>query len=493
MEALSLDLSKASPEALAERSEELKAKANKLFVAGSWKEAEELYTEAIDCNPSNHILYSNRSNCHLRLEQYGYAMEDAKKTIELCPSYAKGYYRRGCAHVSLGKYKEALKDFAIVCKLAPKDKGALARYMDCKKAVRREAFEAAIECEQNKKASETIILDEIQVPESYDGLRLQSTEAEHLNEAWIRELMEYYREQKKLHIRFVYEILLKALDLFKKQPTLVDVPVPENGTVMVYGDVHGQYYDLLNALSLSGLPSATNVLVFNGDLVDRGSWSVEVIVLLLAIKVAFPEHMHIARGNHETRSMNKVYGFEGEVKHKYNEKCFELFLELFNTLPLAHLVQEKIFVCHGGLFSEDNVTLDDVRSINRFREPPDSGLMCELLWSDPQRGANSTGRAPSPRGVGVAFGADVTKNFLETNKLSYVIRSHEVRANGYEVEHDGKLITVFSAPNYCDQQGNMAAIIKIEADLKPQFITFKHVEHPPMKPMAYSNMRGFGM
>lgn len=300
-------------------------------------------------------------------------MEDAKQVIELAPTFAKGYYRRGCAHVSLGKYKEALKDFAIVCKLAPKDRGALARYMDCKKAVRREAFEAAIQCEHTKNPSETIVLAEMEVPDDYDGLRLESVGPEHLNLAWIQELMEYYRQQKKLHLRYVYEILLEALELFRNQPTLVDVAVPEGGSVMVYGDVHGQYYDLLNALSLSGLPSATNTLVFNGDLVDRGSWSLEVIVLLLAMKVAFPDFIHIARGNHETRSMNKVYGFEGEVKHKYNEKCFELFLELFNTLPLAHLVQEKIFICHGGLFSKDDVTLDDIRAINRFSEPPDKG------------------------------------------------------------------------------------------------------------------------
>lgn len=102
-------------------------------------------------------------------------------------------------------------------------------------------------------------------------------------------------------------------------------------------------------------------------------------------------------------------------------------------------------VMHGGLFSDDTVTLDDIRKVERNRQPPDSGIMCELLWSDPQP---QCGRSPSKRGVGVQFGPDITKTFLQRNSLDYIIRSHEVRQEGYEVVHDGKCITVFSAPNY---------------------------------------------
>lgn len=100
---------------------------------------------------------------------------------------------------------------------------------------------------------------------------------------------------------------------------------------------------------------------------------------------------------------------------------------------------------HGGLFSRDDVTLQEIREIDRNRQPPDEGLMCELLWSDPQP---QMGRAPSKRGVGVQFGPDVTQNFLRINSLDYIVRSHEVKNEGYEVGHDGKCITVFSAPNY---------------------------------------------
>jgi len=100
---------------------------------------------------------------------------------------------------------------------------------------------------------------------------------------------------------------------------------------------------------------------------------------------------------------------------------------------------------HGGLFSSDDVTLDDIRAVDRNRQPPEEGIMCELLWSDPQP---QNGRAPSKRGVGIQFGPDVTLKFIEKNNLDYVIRSHEVKPEGYEVAHDGKCITVFSAPNY---------------------------------------------
>ena len=284
------------------------------------------------------------------------------------------------------------------------------------------------------------------VSDSYDGLRLP----ESIDLEWIKQLMEFYRAENKLPLYDVYKILYGIKELVQDAPSLIDIDIPENGCVTVFGDVHGQLYDVLHALSLSGLPSESNILLFNGDLVDRGSWSIEVILLAFCMKLAFPKYVHIARGNHETRSMNKVYGFEGEVKAKYNEICFEFFLEIFCLLPLAHLIEKKIFVCHGGLFGEDGITLDDIRNVKRNREPPNNGVMCDLLWSDPLPG-QQLGRSKSKRGVGVMFGKDVTHKFLERNQLDLVVRSHEVRSEGYSEEHDGKLITIFSAPNYCDR------------------------------------------
>ena len=138
----------------------------------------------------------------------------------------------------------------------------------------------------------------------------------------------------------------------------------------------------------------------------------------------------------------------------------------------------------AGLFSRDDVTLDDLRKIDRRREPPDEGLMSEVMWSDPQA---MPGRAPSKRGVGLSFGPDVTASFLERNRLKLVVRSHEVRDEGYEVEQGGKLVTIFSAPNYCDQMGNKGAFIRFDDRCAPAFTKFAHVPHPPIKPMAYAN------
>ena len=143
----------------------------------------------------------------------------------------------------------------------------------------------------------------------------------------------------------------------------------------------------------------------------------------------------------------------------------------------------------NGRFSfQDGITLDEIRKTERNRQPPEDGIMCELLWSDPQP---MRGRAPSKRGVGCQFGPDVTQNFLDTNNMDYVVRSHEVKDEGYEVCHDGKCITVFSAPNYCDSMGNKGAFITLKGSstqkMEPKFTTFESVPHPNVKPMAYAN------
>lgn len=180
-----------------------------------------------------------------------------------------------------------------------------------------------------------------------------------------------------------------------------------------------------------------------------------------------------------------MYGFEGEVKTKYSDKMVQLFTEIFNFLPLCHVINDKVFVshssfwagierrleptiqvCHGGLPKEDGVTLAQIRSTSRFRQPPEEGIMyvpfvtqkfiqpspgcqsrCDLLWSDPME---ARGRSPSKRGVGCQFGPDISERFLEQNGLSYIVRSHEVKPEGWEEHHDGKCYTIFSAPNYCD-------------------------------------------
>uniref|UniRef100_A0A3B3TGB7 Serine/threonine-protein phosphatase n=1 Tax=Paramormyrops kingsleyae TaxID=1676925 RepID=A0A3B3TGB7_9TELE len=441
--------------------EELKEKANKYFKEKDYDNAIKYYTEALELNPDNAIYYSNRSLAYLRTECYGYALADATRALEIDKNYIKGYYRRATSNMALGKFKAALKDYETVVRVRPNDKDAKMKYQECNKIVKQKAFERAIASDELKKSVvDSLDIENMMIEDDYTGPKLEDGK---VTVKFMNDLMEWFKDQKKLHRKCAYQ----------------------SEKITICGDTHGQYYDLLNIFELNGLPSPTNPYLFNGDFVDRGSFSVEVILTLFGFKLLYPDYFHLLRGNHETDNMNQMYGFEGEVKAKYTAQMFQLFSEVFQWLPLAQCINSRVLVMHGGLFSEDGVTLDDIRKIDRNRQPPDSGPMCDLLWSDPQP---QNGRSISKRGVSCQFGPDVTERFLTENKLQYIVRSHEVKAEGYEVTHSGKCITVFSAPNYCDQMGNKGAYIHLRgSDLKPEFHQFTAVPHPNVKPMAYAN------
>ncbi|XP_021729871.1 serine/threonine-protein phosphatase 5-like isoform X2 [Chenopodium quinoa] len=466
------------------RAEELKSSANEAFKAHKYSQAIDLYSQAIELNEQNAVYWANRAFAHTKLEEYGSAIHDATKAIEIDPKYSKGYYRRGAAYLAMGKFKEALKDFQQVKRICPNDPDAAKKLKECEKAVMKLKFEEAISVPvaERRSIADSIDYRSIEVEPQYSGA---SIEGDTVTLEFVKKMLEDFKNQKCLHKRYAFQIVLQTRELLRTLPSLVDITVPNGKQFTVCGDVHGQFYDLLNIFELNGLPSDDNPYLFNGDFVDRGSFSLEVILTLFAFKCMCPSAMYLARGNHESRSMNKIYGFEGEVRSKLSETFVELFAEVFCCLPLAHVINQKVFVVHGGLFSVDGVKLSDIRAIDRFCEPPEEGLMCEVLWSDPQ---SNLGRGPSKRGVGLSFGPDVTKRFLQDNNLDLVVRSHEVKDEGYEIEHDGKLITVFSAPNYCDQMGNKGALIRFEApEMKPNIVTFPAVSHPDVKPMAYAN------
>ncbi|XP_072929717.1 serine/threonine-protein phosphatase 5 [Epargyreus clarus] len=463
--------------------EKLKNEANDYFKKQNYNRAIELYTQAIEKNGKNAVFYANRSIANLRLENFGYALSDASKAIELDKSYTKAYYRRAASHMSLGKYKLALKDFEYVTKVRPNDQDAKMKYNECNKIVKKIAFEKAISVDKKEvNIADSINLDSMTIEDEYEGPTLEDGK---VTLKFVKELMDFYKHEKRLHKKYAYKILIDVKTYLQQQPSLVDIKVPDDEKFTVCGDIHGQYYDLMHIFELNGLPSEENPYLFNGDFVDRGSFSVECIFTLFSFKLLYPNHFYMSRGNHETLDMNRMYGFRGEVTSKYTSQMADLFTEVYNWLPLAHCINNRVLVMHGGLFSKDDVTLDDIRSVDRNKQPPEDGIMCELLWSDPQP---MNGRAPSKRGVGCQFGPDVTANFLQRNGLDYIIRSHEVKNEGYEVAHDGKCITVFSAPNYCDTMGNLGAFITMKGkDLYPKYTTYAAVPHPDVKPMAYAN------
>ena len=226
-------------------------------------------------------------------------------------------------------------------------------------------------------------------------------------------------------------IINECTKILSKLDTLVYVPIDDLEEFTVCGDIHGQYYDLLNLFKINGNPSEENPYLFNGDFVDRGSFAAECIITLMAWKICLPQHFHMNRGNHEARTLTSMYGFKGEITQKYDARVYDLCIQMFCYLPLAHVLNKQVMVAHGGLFSRDDVTLDDIKKTNRVHEPPDNGIMCELLWSDPD---DRPGRHPSKRGCGIAFGPDIAKKFLDANGLKMLIRAHEVKPEGFEYQ-----------------------------------------------------------
>jgi len=487
----------------------LKADANKAFSSRNFLKAAQLYSEAIARNPSDATLFCNRAYTRIKLEEHGYALQDASHAIELNPKYAKAFYRRAMCHIQILKPQQAIADLKRVLALEPQNAQVRRELESTQKLVRKIEFEKAIEVEEEKSAVdrclEMIAEGSCEVEKTYQGPTLETTDdgKYKITIEFIRSMLQWFKDGKTLPRRYAWEITLGAHDHFVKEESLVDVKVENDATIDVIGDVHGQLYDVLHLLSLTGVPSPKHLLLMNGDLVDRGSWSVEVILIAFALKWLHPTGMFINRGNHEAKEMNRTYGFEGEAKYKHGEQTYKLFAHVFTTIPLATLVSatrppaktenailssngvKRYFVTHGGLFSKDGITLDDIRKIKRIgRQPGTEGLMCELLWTDPQE---TPGWGPSKRGVGIAFGPDVTRRWCESNGVTSILRSHEVRQDGYAVEHDGLCTTVFSAPNYVDQAGNKGAFVRIDAEGTQDYIQFDAQPHPNVRPMAYQS------
>lgn len=242
---------------------------------------------------------------------------------------------------------------------------------------------------------------------------------------------------------------------------LLSVPniISINSPISVVGDIHGQFHDLLEIFQIGGAPPMTNYL-FLGDYVDRGYYSVETISLLLVLKLRYPERVFLIRGNHESRTITTNYGFYTEVLNKYQGSAdvWNYITDLFDYLPLGATIDGKIFACHGGL-SPSCQQLDQIRTIDRFKEIPHDGIMADLVWSDPDIAILDF--KLSPRGAGYLFGNDVIDKFCNDNDLVQMIRAHQLCNEGYTSYWKGKCLTVWSAPNYCYRCGNKASVLEI--------------------------------
>ena len=271
---------------------------------------------------------------------------------------------------------------------------------------------------------------------------------------------------KEEEIKFLID---KSLPLIKEQKMLVELEAP----LHVCGDIHGQYYDLLRIFEHCGYPGEFSYL-FLGDYVDRGKQSLETICLLLAYKIKFPNKFHLLRGNHESSVTNRIYGFYDECKRRYNVRLWRNFTELFNYLPVAALIDDKILCMHGGL-SPDLRNLNSISEITRPTDIPDSGLLCDLLWSDPDK--ETLEFDENDRGVSWVFGEKIVNEFNRKNDLDLIIRAHQVVDDGYEFFANRQLITIFSAPNYCGEFDNSAGIMIIDDALTCSLKVLRPVEN----------------
>jgi serine/threonine-protein phosphatase 2A catalytic subunit len=277
---------------------------------------------------------------------------------------------------------------------------------------------------------------------------------------WIEQLMEC----QKLSEGQVKLLCEKAKEILSMESNVQEVKAP----VTICGDVHGQFYDLIELFRIGGKSPDTNYL-FMGDYVDRGYYSVETVSLLVALKVRFRDRITILRGNHESRQITQVYGFYDESLRKYGTpNVWKYFTELFDYLPLTALVEGKIFCLHGGL-SPSADSLDHIRALDRMQEVPHEGPMCDLLWSDPDE---RSGWGISPRGAGFTFGHDISETFNHTNGTSLVARAHQLVMEGYTWSHEKNVVTIFSAPNYCYRSGNQAGVLEVDDALQYSFLQF---------------------
>lgn len=279
-------------------------------------------------------------------------------------------------------------------------------------------------------------------------------------DTWIEQLYEC----KPLAEKNVKLLCEKAKEILTKEENVQHVQAP----VTVCGDVHGQFYDLMELFRMGGKAPDTDYL-FMGDYVDRGYFSVETVTLLVALKVRYKHRITVTRGNHESRQITQVYGFYDECLRKYGSaNVWKYFTDLFDYLPLTALVDNQIFCLHGGLSpSIDN--LDSIRALDRVQEVPHEGPMCDLLWSDPD---DRTGWGISPRGAGYTFGSDISETFNHTNGLTLISRAHQLVMEGYNWAHHRNVVTIFSAPNYCYRCGNQAAIMELDDGLRYSFLQF---------------------
>jgi len=307
---------------------------------------------------------------------------------------------------------------------------------------------------------------------------------------------EHLLREGRLDKQSALSLIDRTIEHLEQLPNLLELEAP----ITICGDIHGQFFDLVNLLERTGDPRDVKYL-FLGDYVDRGDFSTEVCFLLFSIMLTYPNTFFMLRGNHESRLLTTNFNFRLECFVKYDEDVYEAFMDCFDCLPIAARLVTKqgvYFACHGGL-SPHLAMIDDIQRVDRMIEPPGEGLLCDLLWSDPAPEEETLTMAPgelkewkrltyrknSTRGCSFEFGYAAVDKFVQQNNIKAIIRAHEVKRMGYE-EHYFRnsgleiapVITVFSAPNYCDMYENKAGFLELTSLGECRFGQITWASHP---------------
>ncbi|OHT07309.1 Serine/threonine-protein phosphatase ppe1 [Tritrichomonas foetus] len=284
----------------------------------------------------------------------------------------------------------------------------------------------------------------------------------------VDQFIEKVRKHQPILETDLVQLFQMAAEVLYKEGTLISLQTP----ITVCGDVHGQFYDVLELFNVGGQPPDTKYL-FLGDYVDRGYYSVETFSLLLAFKVKYPDRFFMLRGNHECRQVNQMYGFYEEIVSRFGHPGpYKMCNEMFDYLPMAAVIDNALFCVHGGL-SPTIRAIEQIAVEERRQEIPSAGTLSDLCWSDPddieEWGTNM-------RGAGYLFGRRPTREFLHNNRLKKMARAHQIAMEGYQY-HFGEenLVTVWSAPNYMYRSGNKASVMEVDSNLDLKFKVFDAV------------------
>ncbi len=323
------------------------------------------------------------------------------------------------------------------------------------------------------------------VESSYVGVHINET----YEESDFLKMIEGFKSNQMIHAKYALQILKDAIINFEKQPNISNLDLRLHNTrlnTIIVGDLHGNFKDLYYIIEKFGIPGKNHRFVFNGDFVDRGHQQSEVLLTLVYAYLLHPKSVFLNRGNHEDLSINMNSNFspnfQEDVKSKFGKYSAVIFnnsQRLFRRLPLATIVENQVgykcFITHGGI--SERLDIEYIKwNLNRFSFPSiildktkSSEQLSDLLWSDPAlRGSSGVPKLGckfnKKRGIGCNFGEDSSEKFCRNNGFDIIIRSHELRSNGYSHDHP-YCYTVFSASNYC-YGTNKAAVLILKPDKK---------------------------